>query len=276
MNTPLDRIRIVLSRPSHPGNIGAAARAMKTMGLSRLYLVEPRDFPSGEARARSSNALDVLEGAVVCSSLEQALNGSIIAGGMTARQREVAAPMRWARDGAAEIAAALAHGDVALVFGNETAGLSNEELALCGIPITIPTNPAYSSLNLGAAVQVMCYELRLAILGQEASPASVYEPASFEDVQRLYAHLEVALTESGFLDPANPKRLMARLHRLFDRVGLEKEEVSILRGMLRNFQQPEYKGQLALKGWPEREANKTPRKTPRLVEKAGNKGWQKN
>ncbi len=247
--SPLDRIRIVLSRPSHPGNIGAAARAMKTMGLSRLYLVEPREFPSGEARARSSNALDVLEGAVVCTSLEEALAGTVFAAAMTARQRELAAPVRWARDGAAEVVAATEQGDVALVFGNETAGLTNEELALCRIPVTIPANPAYSSLNLGAAVQVMCYELRLAALGQEAPPASEYEPASFEEVQRLYAHLEEALAEIGFLDPANPKRLMPRLRRLFDRVGLEKEEVSILRGMLRNFQQPEYKGQRELKGW---------------------------
>jgi len=254
--SPLDRIRIVLSRPSHPGNIGAAARAMKTMGLSRLYLVEPRDFPSDEARARSSNAFDVLDTAVVCASLEEALTGTMLAAAMTARRRELTAPVRWARDGAAEIATATAQGDVALVFGNETAGLSNEELALCRIPVTIPANPGYSSLNLGAAVQVMCYELRLAVLGTEAPPVSEYEPASFEEVQRLYAHLDEALTESGFLDPANPKRLMPRLQRLFDRVGLEKEEVSILRGMLRNFQKPEYKGQLALKGWPASEAER--------------------
>ena len=234
----LDRIRIVLSRTSHPGNIGAAARAMKTMGLSRLYLVDPRDFPSGEARARSSNALDVLEAAVVCSSLEAALSGTVLAAAMTARRRELAAPLRWAREGAAEIAAATASGEVALVFGNESAGLTNEELALCRIPVTIPTNPEYSSLNLGAAVQVMCYELRLAALDPGIAQPPGYEPASFEEIQRFYEHLEQALTGSGFLDPAHPKRLIPRLHRLFDRAGLEQEEVSILRGMLKTFQKP--------------------------------------
>jgi tRNA/rRNA methyltransferase len=234
----LDRIRIVLSRTSHPGNIGAAARAMKTMGLSRLYLVDPKDFPSGEARARSSNALDVLESAVVCSSLEEALSGTVLAAAMTARRRELAAPLRWAREGAAEIVAAAGSGDVALVFGNESAGLTNEELALCRIPVTIPTNPEYSSLNLGAAVQVMCYELRLAALDPGIAQPAGYEPAPFEEIQRFYEHLEQALTESGFLDPAHPKRLIPRLHRLFDRAGLEKEEVSILRGMLKTFQKP--------------------------------------
>lgn len=236
--TPLDRVRIVLSRTSHPGNIGAAARAMKTMGLSRLHLVEPADFPSGEARARSSNALDVLEGAVVCSSLEEALSGTVLAVAMTARRRELAAPLRWARQGAAEIVAATAAGEVALVFGNESAGLTNEELALCRIPVMIPTNPEYSSLNLGAAVQVMCYELRLAALDPGNAQPPEYEPAPFEEIQRFYAHLEEALTESGFLDPAHPKRLLPRLRRLFDRAGLEKEEVSILRGMLKTFQKP--------------------------------------
>lgn len=236
--SPLGRIRIVLSRTSHPGNIGAAARAMKTMGLSRLYLVEPADFSSGEARARSSNALDVLEGAVVCASLQEALCGTVLAAAMTARRRELAAPLRWAREGAAEIVAATGAGEVALVFGNETAGLTNEELGLCRIPVTIPANPEYSSLNLGAAVQVMCYELRLAALDPGIAQPPEYEPAPFEEIQRFYEHLEQALTESGFLDPAHPKRLIPRLHRLFDRAGLEKDEVSILRGMLKNFQKP--------------------------------------
>lgn len=237
----LDRIRIVLSRTSHPGNIGAAARAMKTMGMSRLYLVAPKDYPSGEARARSSNALDVLEGAVVCSRLEEALSGTVLAAAMTARRRELAAPLRWAREGAAELVAASFTGDVALVFGNESAGLTNEELALCRIPVTIPANPEYSSLNLGAAVQVMCYELRLAALDPGIAQPSGYEPAPFEEIQRFYEHLEQALTESGFLDPAHPKRLIPRLHRLFDRAGLEKEEVSILRGMLKTFRKPQRK-----------------------------------
>lgn len=235
MNNTLDRIRIVLSHPSHPGNVGAAARAMKTMGLSRLYLVNPPEDSEGVARARSSNARDVLEGAVVCASLEEALAGTVLAAAMTARQRELAPPPKWAREAAPEMVGAAAHGPVALVFGNETAGLSNEEVALCRLPVMIPTNPAYSSLNLGAAVQVMCYELRMAAIVPGAPPAPENPPASFEEIRLFYEHLEAAVTQSGFLDPAHPKRLMPRLRRLFDRIALERDEVSLLRGMLKTF-----------------------------------------
>ncbi|MBV6408005.1 MAG: tRNA (cytidine/uridine-2'-O-)-methyltransferase TrmJ [Rhodocyclaceae bacterium] len=235
MNNPLDRIRIVLSHPSHPGNVGAAARAMKTMGLSRLYLVSPPADPEGVGRARSSNARDVLEGAVVCAALEEALAGTVFVAAMTARSREMAPPPQWARAAAPKIVGATAHGDVALVFGNETAGLSNEEVALCRLPVMIPTNPDYSSLNLGAAVQVMGYELRLAALDPGAPPAPENPPAGFEEIRLFYEHLEAAVTQSGFLDPAHPKRLMPRLRRLFDRIGLERDEVSLLRGMLKTF-----------------------------------------
>lgn len=235
MNNPLDRIRIVLSHTSHPGNIGAAARAMKTMGLTQLYLVNPCADPDGVGRARSSNARDVLEGAVVCATLEEALEGTVLAAAMTARQRELAPPPKWAREAAPEIVGATVHGPVALVFGNETAGLSNEEVALCRLPVMIPTNPAYSSLNLGAAVQVMGYELRLAALDPGAPPAPENPPATAEEIRHFYEHLEAAVTQSGFLDPAHPKRLMPRLRRLFDRIALERDEVSLLRGMLKTF-----------------------------------------
>ncbi|MEW5888371.1 MAG: RNA methyltransferase [Pseudomonadota bacterium] len=232
----LAQIRVVLSRPSHSGNVGAAARAMKTMGLSRLYLVAPQCEIDGQARALSSNALDVLDGAVHCATLEEALGGTVMAAALTARRREYAAPLKWAREAAAEIVDTALAGEVALVFGNETAGLSNEELALCRLPVMIPANPDYSSLNLAAAVQVMCYELRMAALAPAAARTGRDEPATFEDVQRFYAHLEQALIDSGFLDPANPKKLMPRLRRLFDRAALEREEVNILRGMLNFFQ----------------------------------------
>ncbi|MBZ0143528.1 MAG: RNA methyltransferase [Rhodocyclaceae bacterium] len=235
MNNPLDRIRIVLSHTSHPGNIGAAARAMKTMGLSQLYLVNPCADPDGVGRARSSNARDVLEGAVVCASLAEALEGTVLAAAMTARMRELAPPPKWAREAAPEMMAAAAHGPVALVFGNETAGLSNEEVALCRLPVMIPTNPDYSSLNLGAAVQVMGYELRLAALDPGRPPAPENPPATAEEIRHFYEHLEAAVTQSGFLDPAHPKRLMPRLRRLFDRIDLERDEVSLLRGMLKTF-----------------------------------------
>jgi len=235
MNTALDRIRIVLSHTSHPGNIGAAARAMKTMGLTQLWLVNPAADPDGVGRARSSNARDVLEGAVVCRSLEEALAGTVLAAAMTARQREMAPPPQWAREAAPHVVAGAAHGPVALVFGNETAGLSNEEVAQCSLPVMIPTNPAYSSLNLGAAVQVMCYELRMAALDPGTPPAPENPPATAEEIRRFHEHLEAAVTQSGFLDPAHPKRLLPRLRRLFDRVQLERDEVSLLRGMLKTF-----------------------------------------
>lgn len=232
----LSRIRVVLTRTSHPGNIGAAARAMKTMGLTRLFLVDPQCQIDGQARAMASNALDVLGRATHCASLAQALDGCVLVAGLTARRREYAAPFKWARDAAPEVIAAAAAGEVALVFGNETSGLSNDELAQCRLPVAIPTDAQFSSLNLAAAVQVMCYELRLA--AREAAPASASAdvPASHQDIQRFYAHLEQAAIECGFLDSANPKRLMPRLRRLFDRAGLEREEVSILRGLLNAFQ----------------------------------------
>lgn len=238
MNNALDRIRIVLSHPSHPGNVGAAARAMKTMGLSQLVLVNPPEDTEGVARARASNAREVLEGAVVCATLEQALAGTVFAAAMTARQRELAPPPLWAREAAPKMIGAAAHGPVALVFGNETAGLSNEEVALCRLPVMIPANPDYASLNLGAAVQVMCYELRLAALDPGRPPAPENPPATAEEIRHFYAHLEAAVTQSGFLDPAHPKRLMPRLRRLFDRIDLERDEVSLLRGMLKTFMKP--------------------------------------
>jgi tRNA/rRNA methyltransferase len=232
------RVRVVLVKTSHPGNIGAAARAMKTMGLARLFLVNPRRFPDAEASARAAGATDVLEQAIVCGDLAEALQGTVFAAALTARVRELGVEPRWAREGAALLAGAAGQGDVALVFGSERYGLSNDEVGLCGLPLMIPTDPDFGSLNLGAAVQVMCYELRLALLDPGAPPpvAGAGRPASHEDVERLLAHLEQAAIGSGFLDPAQPKRLMARMRRLFARAGLENEEVAILRGMLAAFE----------------------------------------
>ena len=235
---PLARIRVVLCQPSHPGNIGAAARAMKTMGLTRLYLVQPKLFPDAEAVARASGAADILDSAVVCPSLSAALADTVFAAGMSARRRDLALPFCWAREGAQKLVEVQAHGEVALVFGNETAGMTNEELALCHLPIMIPANPEYSSLNLGAAVQVMCYELRLAVAQPGKAPEGEMLPASAAEIDGLFAHLESVALGSGFLDPAQPKRLMLRLRRLFARSRLEKEEVSILRGLLTSFEKP--------------------------------------
>ncbi|MDO9597915.1 MAG: RNA methyltransferase [Azoarcus sp.] len=234
----LDRIRIVLSRPSHPGNIGAAARAMKTMGLTRLWLVSPAAFPDPVADARASGAGDVLASARVVSTLEEALAGTVLAAAVTARRRELSLPRLNARAAAAELVPWTERGEIALVFGNETSGLTNEEVGLCAMPVTIPTSPDFSSLNLGAAVQLLSYELRMAVL----EPAAVYtgdpqpQPATHDEVEGFLAHLERAVTESGFHEPHNPRRLMPRFRRLFGRVRLEKEEVGILRGMLSSFQ----------------------------------------
>ncbi len=234
----LQRVRVVLCATSHPGNIGAAARAMKTMGLTRLVLVNPKIFPDPQAEAMASGADDVLVKAKVCASLAEALQGVVLALAMTARRRELATAPLWVRDGALELAGMAAQGEVALVFGNETSGLSNEELAQCGCWAMIPTNPDFSSLNLAAAVQVMCYELRMALLGTQAVPtiADAGQLATHDEVEGVLCHFEQSAIESGFLDVASPGRLMLRLRRLFARARLEREEVNILRGFLASFQ----------------------------------------
>ena len=228
----LDRIRIVLSRTSHPGNIGAAARAMKTMGLTRLYLVAPSAFPDPVADARASGATDVLESACVVASLEEALEGTILSAAITARRRERSVPVRSAREAAPELVAFAGKGDIALVFGTEMSGLTNDEVERCSMPVSIPANPAFSSLNLGAAVQLLCYELRMAALSPTPPAEPLPDLAIFEEIEGFHRHLERAMTASGFYDPANPKRLLQRLRRLFGRVRLEKEEVNILRGIV--------------------------------------------
>lgn len=232
----LDRVRVVLMRTTHPGNIGAAARAMKTMGLSRLYLVEPVSFPDPVADARASGATDVLENARVVSSLPEALQGTVFSAAVTARRREWSVPVKYAREAATELTGYAEQGDVALVFGTEASGLTNDEVALCSMPVSIPANPAFSSLNLGSAVQLLCYELRVAALEPVVPPEATPALATFEEVEGFHRHLEQAMTDSGFYDPANPKRLLPRVRRLFGRIRLEREEVNILRGILSTMQ----------------------------------------
>ncbi len=234
---PLRRVRIVLSHTSHPGNIGAAARAMKTMGLARLYLVNPKKFPDAEATARAAGADDVLENATVCATLDEALAGSVFAVALSARHRNLGPQRLQAREAAPLILEQAAAGDVALVFGNETAGLANAEVQRCQRTVFIPADPAYSSLNLGAAVQLLCYELRLA--AYDGRPAEVTRtvpfaspPAASDDIERFYAHLERVMVRTGFLDPRHPKRLLPKLRRLYGRVLLEQDEINILRGIL--------------------------------------------
>lgn len=228
------RVRVVLCRPSHPGNIGAAARAIKTMGFSRLVLVRPKCFPDPQAEAMASGATDVLGAACVVDSLAEGLDGTVLATALTSRRRELATEPLWARDAAREVAEQAHQGEVALVFGNETYGLDNDELMQCARWAMIPANPAYASLNLAAAVQLMTYELRLALSNPGAPPAvpDAGIPASHDEVQRLVAHFERFAMATGFLDPASPKRFEPRLWRLFARARVEKEEVNILRGLL--------------------------------------------
>lgn len=253
----LSRIRVVLVRPSHPGNIGAAARAMQTMGLSKLVLVDPRRFPDPEAMAMAANATEVLDNAEVCAVLDDALRGTVLQVAFSARSRALSHTPLTPREAAsvmldtigtlqstpasAEVEAA----EVALVFGNETYGLSNEEVMRCNRLASISTDPDSTSLNLAASVQVACYELRTAalerdgaLLGARSMAAAGIEFARHEDVERLLAHLEASLYQSGFLQSGNPRRLMERMRRLFSRAGLQVEEVNILRGMLTLWDEP--------------------------------------
>lgn len=229
----LSRISIVLVEPSHPGNIGAAARAMKTMGLSRLVLVRPPTFLRAEATAMAAGADDLLVRARVCESLAEAVAGCGRVIGTTARARRIPWPVYAPREIAGELIAAAADTEVAVLFGREHAGLTNEEMETCQAMIQIPTEAEFSSLNLSAAVQIVAYELRLAacgIMDRTAPPAAAAAPLTQAEMQRFYAHLERTLKAVGFLDPEKPRRLMRRLRRLFNRASLDQTEVNILRG----------------------------------------------
>ena len=229
-------LRVVLSHTSHPGNIGAAARAMKTMGFDELVLVTPRHFPDPDATAMAAGAADVLQAARVVDTLEAAIAECTLAVGFSARGRDLSHAPAALRELAPEILAAAKAGTVALVFGNETSGLSNDELLRCQRLAHIPANPAYSSLNLASAVQVACYELA-ATSGVHALPASgAPDAATGEDIEGFFAHLESAVHQTGFADPQNPGRFMERMRRLFARSGLERAEVKLLRGMLGAFE----------------------------------------
>ncbi len=229
-------VRIVLVGTTHPGNIGATARAMKNMGFRDLALVRPRHFPHEEATARASGAEDVLEAARLVDSLDEALADCHFAAGASARSRAIEWPTLAPRECAARLVKAGAGGTVALVMGPEKSGLSNEHLDRCQALVTIPTDPAFSSLNIAMAVQVLCYELRLATLAAPEPEAPEIPPATLEDMEYFYAHLESVLTDSGFLDPDNPRTLMRRLRRLFVKAEPDQNEVNILRGVLTAFE----------------------------------------
>jgi tRNA (cytidine32/uridine32-2'-O)-methyltransferase len=225
-------IRIVLVGTTHPGNIGAVARAMKNMGLDDLALVAPRYFPHPDATARASGADDLLGKARVVDTLAEAIDDCIFVAGASARSRSINWPCLDARDAASRALAESTRGNVALVFGPEKSGLANEDLDHCQALLSIPTNPEFSSLNLAMAVQVVCYELR----AQQADAPPHFEsdvpPATSGAMEHFFAELEALLLETGFLDPDNPRHLMRRLRRFFVRAEPDANEINILNGIL--------------------------------------------
>lgn len=229
----LANIRIVLVNTSHPGNIGAAARAMKTMGLTELYLVEPMAFPHPKAQEMASNAGDVVDGAIVVASLDEAVQDCGLVVGTSTRSRKIPWPILNPREFAEKAYIETEKMKVAILFGQEQSGLTNEELHRCHWHIQIPTNPDYSSLNIAAAVQVIAYELRMASLnGAPTLEEWDYERATAGQMESFYEHLQQVLVDIEFLNPAAPRQLMTRLRRLFYRARPDVMEMNILRGIL--------------------------------------------
>lgn len=226
-----ENIRIILVNPSHPGNIGASARALKTMGLSKLYLVDPVSFPHNQATAMAVHADDVLDRVVITKTLLEAVNDCRLVLGTSARLRTLAWPAAEAREAAKQIAEEASLGPIAIVFGRESSGLTNEELACCHLQVQIPACSEYTSLNVAASVQVIAYEIFLAM--REVTPSKEYDDlASMAELDAMYDHFEQTLIKIGFLKPENPGRLMGKLRRLFNRARLEKNETQIIRGIL--------------------------------------------
>ncbi len=235
MTEALDNVHIVMVETSHPGNIGAAARAMKTMGLSRLGLINPKIYPHAEATALASGAADLLVNASVSQDFDQALEPYQLVIGASARRRTIDWPELTPRECAARLIEVAQSGPVVLLFGTERTGLSNEQMDRCHYLVHIPTNPEYSSLNVAAAVQVLAYEVRMAALAKSSahgSPQREDDLVTQQELSGFYQHLEQGLIDLQFLDPANPRQLMRRLRRLFNRIHLEKMELNILRGIL--------------------------------------------
>lgn len=229
-------IRIILVATSHPGNIGATARAMKTMGLSSLYLVNPKSFPDYKAKEMAAGADDLLESAVVTKSLDEALTGCQLILGTSARPRELFLP-GLTPDSCASLIRQKANAQIAIVFGREHSGLTNEELLRCHYHIHIPSNPEYGSLNLAQAVQIIAYEVRMKLLTPKAEVSLHQEEyATANEIEQFYEHLREVFIEIQFLKRSNPRRLMQRVRRLFNRINLEKMEVNLLRGMLSQIQ----------------------------------------
>jgi len=248
-NFPWANIRIVLVETSHPGNIGAVARAMKNMCLQSLYLVRPKQYPDSHAMARSSGAIDVLNNAVVCDSLSEALSDCRLVIAASARSRSISWPTTTAPEAAQKLINGGMQAPVALVFGREDRGLNNEELDLCNFMVQLPANPEFSSLNIAAAVQVFSYEVRKTFLAGQAlqQPSSSLasqsteldmedRPASSINLKRLFDHLETTLVQVDFMPAHRTRTLMRKLMRFFHKSQVTEEEVSIFRGILTELQ----------------------------------------
>jgi len=230
-------IRIVLVNTTHPGNIGGAARAMKNMGLAELYLVEPKEYPAPRAVWRAPAARDILDGATIVETVDEAIADCGLVVGTSARERRIPWPLLNPRECGEKIYRESATHKTALLFGREDRGLTNEELQKCHYHVHIPSNPDYSSLNLATAVQVLAYEVRMASLADEQGnlPALTdwdQPPVKSADLEYFHEHLATTMAELKFYDPENPKQVLTRMRRLFNRVRMDEMEVSILRGLL--------------------------------------------
>lgn len=239
----LDNVRVVLVNTSDCRNIGSAARAMKTMGLTQLVLVDPIEMPNGQAQALSAGASDVLANAKVVSTLEEAITDCGLVVGTSARSRTLPWPMLEPRSCGEKLIEEASNFPVALVFGRESSGLTNDELQLCHFHVQIPANPEYSSLNLAMAVQTLSYEVRMSYLALEnqkhndktAKADSIEDNEDYpvvEETERLYQHFEDALKATGFIVPSHPGLVMTKLRRLLNRARPDNKEVKMLRGML--------------------------------------------
>lgn len=233
----LDAIRIVLVNTSHTGNIGSAARAMKTMGLKHFYLVDPVSPPDGKSHALAAGATDILGNAIIVNTLEEAIADCGLVVGTSARSRTLSWPMLDSRECGAKFIEEAPKHPVALVFGRESSGLSNDELQQCHYHVCIDANPEYSSLNLAAAVQTLCYEIRMHYLAKQRAPyaqnnAPENEYPLAKELENFYEHFESTFLQAGFVRAKHPGAIMSKVRRMFNRTRLESQELAILRGVL--------------------------------------------
>lgn len=225
-------IKIVLVGTTHPGNIGASARAMKNMGIYNLALVKPKDFPNDQAIYRSKAAKDIVQNATIYESVEEAVTGCELVLGTSARDRTVPWPILEPKEAAEEISRNLGNEKIAIIFGREDRGLTNEELGLCNLHINIPSDPEYSSLNLSQAVQIITYEIRLAILdGKNRTDDWDVERATSQQTEMLIKHMDQLMQEVDFYDVDNPRKLLVRVRRFFKRSRIDVMETNIFRGL---------------------------------------------